>query len=173
MWSGNTALATNTAPILTALGLGTFMNAIMGIPYQCQLAHGWTGLPVRINLVAVAVYIPAILFVAPNYGAVGAAWLWVCLNVGYVLVGVPLLHGRMLPDEKWRWYVEDFALPSVGAIAVMLAARAFQPTPGQNRAEWFGFLLVTGLLSMAVTALLASRFRARLVGPTRAILSRF
>jgi len=41
--------------------LGTLFNGLMGIPYMLQLAHGWTSLTVKVNMVAVGVLVPAIL----------------------------------------------------------------------------------------------------------------
>lgn len=76
----------------------------MWIPYQTQLAHGWTSLTVRINIVAVAIIVPAILWATPRYGAEGAAWVWVALNTSYLLVGIHFMYRRILTREKWRWY---------------------------------------------------------------------
>jgi O-antigen/teichoic acid export membrane protein len=167
MWSGNTSLAENTAPILLPLVLGTFLNGLMHMPYQCQLAHGWTGLAIKTNVVAVVVLIPAIFWVVPHYGAVGAAWMWVALNAGYVLIAIQFMHRRLIPDEKWRWYFADVLLPIAGAIGVMLLAQQLQPASYQDRWHWFVFLLITGSLTLAASTALASRIRPRLLAIMR------
>ncbi len=161
MWSGNADLAKHTAPILSALVIGTFLNGVMWIPYQFQLAHGWTRLTFNVNLVAVAVLVPAIFWVVPRYGAAGAAKIWVALNAGYVLIDIQLMHRRLIPREKWRWYFSDVLLPVTGAIGVMLLARPLRPTGYTGRWQWFVFLLATGLAALAVSALLASTVRSR------------
>lgn len=161
MWSGNVNLAENTAPILSALVLGTFLNVLMWIPYQCQLAHGWTSLALKINLVAVVVLIPAILWIVPRYGALGAAWIWVVLNAGYILVGIHLMHGRLLPKEKWRWYFSDVFLPVSGTIGVMFFAKQFQPTNYLDRSHWLIFLLITSILAFVTSVVLANHIRVR------------
>lgn len=163
MWSGDAGLAENTAPILSALVLGTFLNGLMWMPYQCQLAHGWTGLTLKINMVAVMILIPAVFWVVPRYGAIGAAWIWVALNAGTVLIAIQLMHIRLIPQEKWRWYFADVLLPVSGAIGVMLLAQAFQPASYQSRLYWFAFLLVTGGLALAASTVLADRIRPRLL----------
>ena len=168
MWSGNVELAENTAPILSALALGTFLNALMWLPYQCQLAHGWTSLTLKINLAAVAALIPAIFWVVPRYGALGAAWIWVALNAGYVFIDIQFMHRKLLPNEKWRWYFADLLLPIGGAIGVMLLARQLQPASYQDRWHWFVFLLIAGGLALAVSTVLADRIRPWLLS----ILSR-
>ena len=162
MWSGNPGLAQNTAPILSALVIGTFLNGLMWIPYQFQLAHGWTGLTLKVNLVAVAVLIPAIFWVVPRYGAVGAARIWIALNAGYVLIAVQFMHRRLIPREKWRWYFGDVLLPVAGAVGIMLVAQQLQPASYGNRWHWLTFLSLTGVSATMASALLASTLRTRL-----------
>ena len=163
MWSGDANLAESTAPILLPLVLGTFLNGLMWIPYQCQLAHGWTSLTIKTNFVAVAVLVPAIFWVVPHYGAVGAAWIWVALNAGYVVIAIQFMHRRLIPHEKWRWYFADVLLPIVGSISVMLPAKIFQPSSYQDRWHWLAFLLIAGGLALAVSTLSANRIRNQLL----------
>lgn len=162
-WSGNVTLAENTAPILSALVLGSFLNGLMWMPYHLQLAHGWTGLTLIVNVVAVVVLIPAIFWVVPRYGALGAACIWVALNAGYVLIAIPLMHLRLIRYEKWRWYLADVLLPVGGAIAVMLLAQRLQPASYHGRWRWVVFLLITGGLAQAASTVLADRIRPRLL----------
>ena len=98
-WSGDAALAEKTSSILSILVIGTFLNGLMYMPYQLQIAHGWTSLAIKTNVVAV-VLIPAIFWVVPRYGAVGAAWIWLILNAGYVLVAIHFMHRQILPKEE-------------------------------------------------------------------------
>jgi len=163
MWSGNADLAANTAPILTILVLGSFLNCLMHMPSQLQLAHGWTSLTLKTNAVAVLLLIPAIYWVVPLYGAVGAAWIWVALNSGYVLIAVQFMHQRIIPNEKLRWYYADLLLPIGGSIGVMLFATAFQPESYHDRWHWFSFLLITGVLALVASTALAGHIRPRLL----------
>ena len=160
-WSGNPQLADGVAPILSALVLGTFLNGLMHMPYQLQLAHGWTRLTIMTNIVAVAILVPALFLVVPGYRAVGAAWIWVTLNAGYVLIAVQFMHRRLIPGEKWRWYLADVLLPVAGTAAVALLARVFQPAGYQSRIAWLAFLGGFGLLALLVAGLLADRIRPR------------
>lgn len=112
---------------------------------------------------AVAVLIPATIWVVPHYGAVGAVWIWVALNAGYILVDIQFMHLRVIPNEKWRWYFTDVLLPIGGAIGIMLLAKAFQPASYQDRWHWFAFLLITGCLALVASCALANRIRSRLL----------
>ncbi len=161
MWSGDAVLAQKTSVILSVLVIGTFLNGLMYMPYQLQIAHGSTGLIVRTNVVAVALLVPAIFWAVPRYGAVGAAWLWALLNVGYALIYLQFMHRRILQQEKWRWYFADVLRPAGGSIIVGLAAFALQPAAFQKRWLWLIFLLLTGLLSLAASLLMADRIRPK------------
>ena len=161
LWSGNGSLAAQTAPILSVLVVGYFLNGLMWMPYQCQLAHGWTSLTLKVNSVAVIVLVPALFWVVPHYGAVGAAWVWVILNAGYVLISIHFMHRRLLPNEKWRWYFNDLALPIAGTLAVGLLAIRFQPD-GLSRISWLVFIINTGMIALLCSAALSSTIRAKM-----------
>ena len=173
MWSGNVSLAENTSQILSAMVLGTFLHGLMFIPYHLQLAHGWTSLAVKTNLVAVFAFIPAIIWIVPHYGAVGAAWMWVTLNLGYFLISIQFMHRRLIPKEKWRWYFADVLLPIGGAIVVMLLAKELQPASYQDRWNWFAFLMIAGGLGLAASTALAGRIRPRILAIMSAFAGRF
>ncbi len=161
-WSGDVVLARDVAPILSLLVLGTLLNGLMHMPYHLQLAHGWTTLTLRTNLVAVALVVPVLMWIAPRQGAVGAAWVWLALNAGYVLIAVHFMHQRLLPGEKWRWYGADILLPGTGISAVMLLAYFLRPGMAAGRFAWLVFLVVTGTAATLAGALLASQMRARI-----------
>jgi O-antigen/teichoic acid export membrane protein len=116
LWTQDPELAQRTATLLSLLMLGNLLHVMMVIPYQTQLAHGWTGLSIRINIIAVAIIVPTILWVTPRFGAEGAAWLWVSLNAGWVLIGIHFMYRRILVTEKWRWYTQDILIPLITGI---------------------------------------------------------
>lgn len=163
MWSGDVDLTVNTAPILSIFVLGVFLNGLMQLPAQLQLAYGWVGLGIKTNIVAVAMLVPAIFWTVPRYGAVGAALIWLALNAGYVLIAIQFMHRRLLTQEKWRWYFADVLLPATGAIAIIVLAKQFQPALYQDRWREFFFLSIVGMLALAASAVLADRIRPRLL----------
>jgi len=161
-WTGNVDLANRTAPLLVLLALGTLCNGLMYVPYMAQLAHGWTGFAVRMNLVAVGFIVPAILWAVPRFGAIGAAWAWLALNAGYVLVGMHFMHRRLLPGEKWRWYRDAVFKPlAIGSIALLMV-RHWVTLP-QNRVALAGILAGIALAAAALVlcAVPASRIFLR------------
>lgn len=114
LWTHNPTLSARTAPLLSLLMLGNFLNGLMWLPYQAQLAYGWTSLAISVNIFAVAIIIPSILLVTPHFGAIGAAWVWIILNLGYLLIASQFMYRWILRAEKWRWYIQDLLAP-IGA----------------------------------------------------------
>ncbi len=125
LWTQNHALSQSVAPLLSLLAVGTMLNGLMHIPFMLQLAHGRPDFAIWVNLIAVFFLVPAILLITPQYGAIGAAWVWIALNVGYVLIGIQFMYRQLLPGEKWRWYIEDVVIPVVVAASILFLCRNF------------------------------------------------
>ena len=64
-----------------------------------------------VNSFAIVLLLPAIYIAATHYGALGAAYVWVALNLAYLLVATPLMHRKLLSSEMWRWYRLDILFP--------------------------------------------------------------
>ena len=105
--------------LVSILVVGMALNCLMNIPYALQLAAGWTKLNFHVNLVSVLILVPFTIFLTRLFGAVGAASNWVLLNLGYILVVIPILHGRLLKNEMWRWYIRDTLMPLLGSLVVV------------------------------------------------------
>jgi len=130
LWTQNTATAEHTHRLVGILVIGNTLHGLMNMPYALQLAAGWTRLALIMNLVSVVLLIPLMVVFTKWYGAVGAASIWVILNCGYFLFGPPIMHRRLLPAEKWRWYCADVMRPILGATIVGLVAYRFVSLEG-------------------------------------------
>jgi O-antigen/teichoic acid export membrane protein len=119
LWTANPALARQVAPLVAVLSLGTLFNGLIWIPYQTQLAYGWTSLTVKVNICAVAVIVPTILWVTPKYGAIGAAWVW---DDSYLLHASPLVAYR-----KMALVLADVAIPLIAGAVVAVLLRWLTP----------------------------------------------
>jgi O-antigen/teichoic acid export membrane protein len=120
----------------------------MNIPYFLTLAYGWTKFALYQNIVAVVFLVPAIIWATTHYGAIGAAWIWVILNAGYVLIGVHFMYRRVLITEKWQWYGRDIMLPMLAAVVIAMLFSLLQPTL-EYKLVWLLWLLVTGISMVA------------------------
>jgi O-antigen/teichoic acid export membrane protein len=152
LWT-NDALVVDRAHLLVSLLLiGTALNGLNTIPYALQVASGWTKLPFYQNLIAVVLFVPLLLWAVAAMGAVGAAIGWIGINAGYVLIGVPVMHTRLLPREQWRWYRQDVLLPLAATLSVALTARLLWPT-GLPKLALIVLLGVVGIATLTAAAL--------------------
>lgn len=156
LWTGDHVLTAAVAPILSLLVLGTLFNGFMNVPYMLQLAHGWTGYAIRVNVVAVIIIIPAILWAVPRYGAIGAAWIWIGLNAAYVLIGIHFMYRRLIPEQKWRWYRESVAKPLLAGAIVAFGLAFIMPVPQDRLDAAFSVLLASICVSVFVVLVLPS-----------------
>lgn len=166
-WSGNPHLAATTAPLLRFLAIGTVLNVLMQIPYFGLLAMGRTKFPFWVNIIALCFFVPALCLGVPAYGAVAAAIAWVALNLGYIFIGLPLLHREFLPREMMAWFFRD-TLPPVGAVsAVGVLALAIAPSSEAGRLHWLLFLGVYGLATIVAAIAVAGILRPPLIALVR------
>lgn len=158
LWTHNAELASRSAMLLAILGFGNLLNCLLLIPYQTQLAFGWTSLLIKLNFLSVIVIIPAILWVTPRFGAVGAAWTWAILNVVYVLLGIHFMYERILTTEKWRWYIEDIIRPLSASVAVSAMSTWFMPRH-LSLLPQLGYLVMASGFALLASALSVRNMR--------------
>jgi O-antigen/teichoic acid export membrane protein len=159
-WSGDVALASSVAPILSVVVLGVFLNQMLLPAHNLLLAHGRTRLLVGFLAVAVCLLVPTMLWVVSRFGVMGAAWTTVVLYAGYVVVVIQLMHRDLLPREKWKWFGWDFLLPASGAFAAAWAMTALEPAPHADRLLWIGFLMLSGGVALLGSTLLSNQIWA-------------
>jgi len=127
LWTRNAEITAQVHVLVRILAVGTVLNGLMNIPYALQLASGWTSLTFWINLVSAFLLVPTMVVLVRQWGATGAAVAWVLLNSGYFIIGIQLMHSRLLRGHQWRWYGQDVALPALGALLPGLAGRLLIP----------------------------------------------
>lgn len=161
-WTGDADLAGRTAPILSLLATGTFLSALYQVPYQLQIAAGWTSMSLKLFVAALVLLVVLLVALVPAGGAVAAGAAWTIVNIVILGVGIALLHHRLLPGERRRWLFGDTLAPVTGAAAVMLAAWWLQPASAAGRLVWVGFVILTGGAALAAAIAMADTLRQRL-----------
>lgn len=161
IWLRDPETAVNTYRILRLVACGTVLNSLMGLPFNLQLAYGWVRLSLLKNIVAVALFLPALFFVTSRWGAIGAASLWILLNLGYLVFEIPLMHGRLLTGEAKMWYLQDVGLPAGISILVFGVSRYVFPA---------SLPPVPSLLWIIITTLFASALSLSAMPRTRALI---
>jgi O-antigen/teichoic acid export membrane protein len=127
VWTGDLRITTLVAPVLSLLALGTMFNGLMIIPYNLQLAYGWTSLSVSINTFSVLVMVP-VMFVAVNhFGMIGAASACVILNVFSLVVSAHFMYARIMRAAKGYWYRNVILMPLIAGAFFLLVFSHFFP----------------------------------------------
>jgi O-antigen/teichoic acid export membrane protein len=120
VWTGNSTIATNVAPIISLLAIGSALHGMMYFPYALQLSYGMTRLPLTINAILMIVLVPLIIFLTLSYGALGGAMAWLAFHVLYVILGTWLTHRRLLKGIGGKWLLLDVGIPLVISLLVGL-----------------------------------------------------
>jgi O-antigen/teichoic acid export membrane protein len=151
-WTHSATTAALTYQIIAILAAGTAMNGLMHVPYALQLANGWTSLTFMSNLIATIVLVPAMIVLASRFGGVGAASVWLVLNLGYVLITARLMHRRLLRGELARWYFGDIGIALIAAVGTAGALRLVLP---RSDSPWQATVIV-GFVATVVLAVTAA-----------------
>jgi O-antigen/teichoic acid export membrane protein len=152
LWTHDPVIAEKSCLTLSILVIGTALNSLMSLPYALQLAHGWTRLTLVQNILSILFVLPAIWWLGNRFGGPGAAIVWVALNLGYITIGIPLMHRRLLKNEIRAWYLIDVLPTAFAAVATALIARLLIPTVPD------GLLGVAIIASVGIVTLGVSAF---------------
>jgi len=132
LWTQNEQLAEHTYLLVAVLTLGNMLNGLVTVPYALQVAHGWTRFALIQNLLAVVLMVPALFIFVNQYGEVGAAFVWAGLNLLFLLVGVFIMHRKLLSGQWGRWLLEAVICPLfVGSLTVLLF-KGLRPAPDKT-----------------------------------------
>ncbi len=142
VWTGKEEIAANSYLILSFMAVGTGLNALFILPYQLQLANGWTSLAFYLNIGMIITIIPLMILGIYKYGVVGGAVFWVVLNALALLVAVQVMHGRILRGAKMKWYLEDLAMPFIAALLIVTIGKMLMTFNGTKIETVLGLSIV-------------------------------
>ena len=158
VWTGNTELAAQAAPTLRLYALGNAAMALGAFPYYLQFAKGQLRLHLLGTGFFVLLLLPCLFWAVGRYGAVGAGWTWLAVNLVYLALWVPLVHARHVRGLHRRWLLHDVAPIAVLAMGGALACQ-WLPWP-TDRALVGLQLLVISLFVLLASAVGSSWLRA-------------
>lgn len=123
LWTGDPVVADKTAPIAVVLLIGTALNALAGISYGIQVAHGWTRLAMYSNLISLPVIIGLLFMLNNLFGIIGIAFIWLIHNLLMLVITVPIMHRKILKGDFGIWLWKDTLTPlfvCIGCAGMML-----------------------------------------------------
>ena len=154
VYTNSHGVAQNASPILSVLVIAKMLHSSMMIPYAVQLAYGWTRMSVMINAASLALLLITIPFLVNAYGAVGAAISWLCVTLVYVLVGMPLMHKKLLIGELRKWFENSLLRPAI-AVGVFLFVVSWVGGTAES-GRWMTSLQLIGVFSGSVIVAILS-----------------
>lgn len=141
-WTNNHQLVARVSIVVTLLTMGNMFGALMNIPYALQLAYGWFSLTFYTNMIAVVILVPVVYFATQHWGMVGAATVWMALNIGYVLFQIQIMHRRLLIKEKMYWYINDVGKPLLVVSMIVVMGRLLLIGNLQNYEKLFRVIII-------------------------------
>lgn len=120
-WTGDRELAQRAAPVLTLYALGNGVLAVSAFPYYLQYAKGDLRLHLIGNALFVVLLLPLIIWGASRYGAIGAGYAWLGMNLLTFVAWLPFVHRKFEPGLNLKWYGQDtLVIFSSAAVLVYL-----------------------------------------------------
>ena len=162
-WTGEPEVVRQASLVLTLLTIGATLNGLFTLAYSAQLAFSWTKLTLASGVVAIAVTIPTMIVATRLYGAPGAAAAAILPNAIQLLIGVTLMHRRILKGELRRWVVVDVAMPLLACGAVAAIAAAVVPFGG-SLLDTLAKLIAIAFVCLLACVLAAPQIRAIALG---------
>lgn len=117
VWTGDSVFAEKAAPILQLYALGNAILTLGAFPYYLQYAKGNLRLHFIGNLITLILLIPTIVWASKNYGAIGAGWIWLLIQLIYLLLWVSYVHKMIEPNINLQWF-KSF-LPSICCVSIV------------------------------------------------------
>ncbi len=162
VWTGDPVTAERTYRILSILVFGTGLAAMLRMTYSLQQAYRWTRMATAANAIALVTMIPLIITAAHWHGPIGAATVWAATSSMLLIVVVFLMHRKILPGERMRFYVTDLLVPWGTAAVLGITMRELLPTPVGD-IQTILLILVVFFSMMAVLAMMAPTVRTALM----------
>ena len=151
VWTGLPEVAHRAGLAASLLVVGALMQSITVTPYYVALAHGDVRLNLRVGIASVALLIPLLLVLIPEYGILGAAASWLAMNICIMCPYMYFLHRRFLPGELRRWCFRSLARPLLFSLPVVLLGRWLLPHT-DSRLLLFCLVGLTWSVAVAATA---------------------
>ena len=159
-WTGDRDVAQSAAPVLTLYALGNGILAVSAFPYYLQYAKGDLRLHLIGNAIFVGLLVPLIVWSTSRYGAIGAGYVWLGINLLTFIVWLPFVHHRFAPGLNLSWYIQDILRFMVVASAVAWIASAVLDERGGRLAQLVQ-IIATGTIVVFCAALNSQDIRQR------------
>lgn len=156
IWLQDEGLAKKVWPIVCILTVANYFGAMARYIGQASYAHGQTKIVLIFNVAALLIIIPMMIIVTPEYGVIGAAWVWLINSGGTLFIGCPFIFKNILKDEYWRWYIYDSFIPLAFSFLISLIIRKSISFPASNIEQILLLILIAIIIQIIMISLLPS-----------------
>ncbi len=167
-WTGNAEVARQASQVLPLYAIGNAVVVLLGLAFAVQFALGCTRWHVIGNCLFGVIWVPGVYIASEWAGAVGAGWVWLGGNLAFLILWVPYVHRRILPELWWRWIVGDVGAPAL-AVLVGLFALGRVSIPAAGRIETLAMIGGLAVVPALAGLLVGKESRGMVV----AVLRRF
>ena len=164
-WTGDADLSKNTALILAIYAAGNTVMSIGAVAYALQYSLGHIRMHVIGNIMSALIYVPAVIFAAINYGAVGAAAVWLIVNLLYLFIWIPNIHRKLIPKLNYAWLVTDISVIFISCcIPAALLLSLNMNLYSLDRMSSLSLILILGSVSLVTSTMASTTSRNILKG---------
>ncbi|EGT5654423.1 MULTISPECIES: oligosaccharide flippase family protein [Citrobacter] len=154
LWTGNTTLAEQVAPILKLYAIGNGLLVVSAFPYYLQYALGSLKLHFLGNCLMLILLIPSVAYLSIKFGGIGAGIAWVLSNAFYLLIWCGYSHKKLLPGMHWHWLLKDIGAIYLVAIIINLVLFSLIDPTNFSRLEIALMLAFISMITLICTGLL-------------------
>lgn len=163
-WTGDRGLSKDTELILAFYAAGNTVMSIGAVAYALQYSLGIIRMHVIGNILSTLIYVPAVIFAANNYGAIGAAAIWLMVNLFYLLIWIPRVHSKLAPIKTRQWFINDiFKILIIASAPVGLFLWLQPDLYHLSRMESFIFVVLLGLMTLMFSAMSSTTIRSHIL----------
>lgn len=154
IWTGNEKIAENAYLLVPVIAIAYSMYALQVIPYNVAIANGYTRLNNILGLVSLAVTIPGYFIFTKKYGAIGAAYVFCCVQFLTTIVYIILINKKFIQTNVLKnMFLKQYILPFIISISIAcLGSLLFKIE--NNRLILLIFIGIIAIVSMSVSTLI-------------------
>jgi O-antigen/teichoic acid export membrane protein len=155
MWTHNPAIVNNASQATSILVVGTGFNSLMVTPYILHLAYGQTRRWFLMTMGFAGISLTLLVIIAPDYGIIGASFVWLLLNSLQILIAIPLTRFYLLPKENIFSLFGEVIVPTCISAILLFFMYAIKPLDSLL----IPYILFVYCLSTMLSILLCSHLR--------------
>ncbi len=167
LWLKDENLALNASIFLKLYAITNGLIAVGTFPSLLQYAMGKLKLHILGNVFFVILYLPSLFYFIINYGAMGAAILWLVANILYLLIWVPITNNSILPGINKVWIINDILLILIPCLALNILFRIIRDNLELNKIGLLIFIALVFLLSIITSSILSPLLRGIVVSKAK------